>query len=225
MRTAERDSGWPAEPAAGSDAAKADSLRAGAKASAVQSQRTNEEGRAHSPWVSALVVAVIAIFVLGMPWFLVRAAHRSSEANLVADPIGEAEHVAGAKTYARSCSSCHQPRGEGKPGRYPSLIDSPWLVEDKETPIRIVLLGIEGPIEAHGQVYDGVMPNMGITLSDRDIAQVLTYVRSSFGNDAEPITEEEVAKVRASLGGRTKPWQGGAELIEARKTPVLSQAP
>lgn len=190
----------------------------------MQSQRTNEEGRAQSPWISALAVVVIAVFVLGMPWFLVRAAHRSSEARLVADPIAEAENVAGAKTYARSCSTCHQPRGEGKPGRYPSLINSPWLVEDKETPIRIVLLGLEGPIETEDGVYDGVMPNMGITLSDRDVAQVLTYVRSTFGNDAEPITEEEVAKVRASLGNRTKPWQGGAELIEARKTPVLSQA-
>jgi len=191
----------------------------------VQSQRTNEEGRAKSPWITALVVGVLAVFVLGTPWFLVRAAHRSSEAALVADPIAENEHIAGAKTYGRSCSSCHQLRGEGKPGRYPSLINSPWLLEDKETPIRIVLLGLEGPIEAGGQVYDSIMPNMGVTLSDRDVAQVLTYVRSSFGNAAEPITEDEVAKVRASLGDRTKPWQGGAELIEARKTPVLSKAP
>lgn len=191
---------------------------------AVQHQSPPAKDRAQGPWVTALVVAVVVVFVAVVPWFLVRAANRNAEVALSADPIGDAELIAGAKIYGRNCATCHQYRGEGKPGRYPPLANSPWLLEDKETPIRIVLLGLEGPIEAQGQVYDGVMPNMGVTLTDKDVAQVLTYVRTSFGNDAEPITEEEVAKVRASLAGRTKPWQGGAELIEARKTPVLSRA-
>lgn len=196
----------------------------GAKASAVQHQSPPEKDRVLGPWATALVIVVVAVFVLVVPWFLVRAANRNATATLSADPIGDAELVAGAKIYGRNCATCHQYRGEGKPGRYPPLANSPWLLEDKETPIRIVLLGLEGPIEAQGQIYDGVMPNMGVTLTDKDIAQVLTYVRSSFGNAADPITEDEVAKVRASLEGRTKPWQGGAELIEARKTPVLSKA-
>lgn len=171
---------------------------------------------------TVLGILVVALLVLALPWFLLRGIHRREAAEaLVTDPIAEREHVAGAKIYTRSCSGCHEMRGQGKPGRYPSLVGTSWLVEDKETPIRLVLLGVTGPMEVDGERYDGVMPNLGVTLSDRDIAQVLTFARTSFGNDAEPITEEEVAKVRASLRGRTEPWKGGEELIRAKSEPVL----
>lgn len=188
-----------------------------AKASAVSAEHPKEK----SLVFTILVILLVVTAVLVLPWVVLRSAHRASSESLVADTLAEREHVAGAKTYARSCASCHEMKGQGRPGRYPSLIGTPWLLDDKETPIRIVLLGVTGPMDVDGEVYDGVMPNLGITLSDRDVAQVLNFARTSFGNDAEPITEEEVAKVRASLGGRQEPWRGGAELIEAKKTPVL----
>lgn len=169
-----------------------------------------------------MIVALLAVGILVVPWLLLRGIQRSEPSEeLAADPIAEREHIAGAKIYTRSCAGCHEARGQGRKGRYPSLIGTSWLVEDKETPIRLLLLGVTGPMEVNGELYDSLMPNMGVNLSDREIAQVLSFARASFGNDAPPITEEEVAKVRASLGNRSEPWRGGAELIEAKKTSVL----
>jgi mono/diheme cytochrome c family protein len=109
----------------------------------------------------------------------------------------------------------------GKPGRYPPLIGTSWLLEDKETPIRITLLGAAGPMEVNGAVYNDVMPNFGMTLPDDEIALVLTYLRSSSGNSAPAIARDDVAKVRASLGDRVEPWAGGAALAAARATRIL----
>lgn len=185
------------------------------------SQRPNER---KSSLPMLLVVFVVAVGVLSVPWIFLRSgAKQSPEDLLVADALAEREHIAGAKTYARSCAGCHEMKGQGRPGRYPTLIGTKWLLEDKETPIRLVLLGVTGPMDVNGETYDGMMPNLGVTLSDRDIAQVLTFARTSFGNDAPAITEDDVAKVRASLNGRTQPWKGGTELDEAKSVRVLSK--
>jgi nitrite reductase (NO-forming) len=76
---------------------------------------------------------------------------------------------------------------------------------DKEHTIRAVLAGLSGPITVNGQPYNNVMPAWA-HLTDHEIANVLTYVRQSFGNQGEPVTDEEVASVRASL---PKPVQSG----------------
>lgn len=181
-----------------------------------------QSGRELGTLPTVMIIVTLAVGVLVVPWMLLRGIHRSDASKeLVADSIAERDHVAGAKIYTRSCAGCHEARGQGRKGRFPTLVDSPWLIEDKETPIRLLLLGVTGPMEVHGELYDSLMPNMGVTLSDREIAQVLSFARSSFGNEASPVTEDEVAKVRASLAGRTEPWRGGAELIEAKSAPVL----
>lgn len=181
-----------------------------------------EQPKEKSVVSTILVVLVVVAGVLVLPWLVLRSAHRASSDPLVADTLAEREHVAGAKIYSRACSSCHEWRGEGRPGRYPPLIGASWLLDDKETPIRIVLLGVTGPMVVDGVVYDNVMPNLGVNLTDRDIAQVLNFTRTSWGNEAEPITEDDVAKVRASLGDRQEPWQGGVELMKAKSVPVLN---
>ncbi|WP_438010377.1 hypothetical protein WME89_18090 [Sorangium sp. So ce321] len=61
---------------------------------------------------------------------------------------------------------------------------SSWVLDDPETPIRIMLLGVAGPMEVNGAVFNDVMPNLGVTLTDEEVALVLTYVRSSWGNSA-----------------------------------------
>lgn len=129
--------------------------------------------------------------------------------------------LTGEGVYKKSCAACHQGTGLGVPGAFPPLARSPWLLDDRETPIRVVLLGLMGTIEVDGKTYAGVMPALQDQLSDREIALALSHARSSFGNDAGPIEEEHVAKVRASLAGRTAPWAGGAALEEARATKVL----
>jgi mono/diheme cytochrome c family protein len=63
-----------------------------------------------------------------------------------------------------------------------------------------------GDVEVQGQVYNGAMPAWGPSLSDAEIAAVATYIRSSWGNKALPITAETVAKARAAHAGRTTPW-------------------
>jgi mono/diheme cytochrome c family protein len=68
--------------------------------------------------------------------------------------------------------------------------------------IKVVLNGLEGPIEVKGQPYNNVMPQHSF-LRDEDVARVLTYIRQSFGNKASTIQPEEVAKVRRALNVRT----------------------
>lgn len=72
-------------------------------------------------------------------------------------------------------------------------------------PIAIVLYGFRGKIQRNGQEYDGVMTPFGNQLSDEEIAQILTYVRNSWGNSADSVTPEMVAQVREMTKGRTQP--------------------
>jgi mono/diheme cytochrome c family protein len=122
----------------------------------------------------------------------------------------------GAALYQATCAACHQPTGTGVPGAFPPLVSSPWLLDDPETPVRIVLLGVQGKLEVAGHTYDGAMPPFGKQLSDGDIARTLTHARSAWGNSGSAISEADVRRVRASLGARTQSWQGGAELTAAR---------
>ncbi len=112
----------------------------------------------------------------------------------------------GASVYRQICASCHQPTGKGIPGVYPPLAGSQLLQGDPTIPIRIVLHGFHGRIERQGKVYNGVMAAWGSVLSDADIAAVLTYARSSWGNAAPAVTEEQVRAVRQKTQGRTQPY-------------------
>ncbi|MGK3994542.1 c-type cytochrome [Sorangium sp. So ce1024] len=180
--------------------------------------RNGEQNTAHV----VVVMLIVAFGVLALPWMVLRKLEARTQARAeVASGVTGEDLAQGGKIYHRSCTGCHQARGEGKPGRYPPLVGASWLLEDKETPIRITLLGATGPMEVNGVQYNDVMPNFGVTLSDEEIALVLTYVRSSWGNSAPAITRDEVAKVRASLGDRLEPWAGGAALAAAREAPVL----
>jgi mono/diheme cytochrome c family protein len=113
----------------------------------------------------------------------------------------------GAQLYGR-CATCHQPNGAGLPGAFPPLAGSEWVTGDPATPIRIVLHGMQGEVSVAGQSYNGIMLPYGGTgdLNDAEVAAVLTYVRSSFGNSASAITAEQVAEVRAATSARTTPW-------------------
>jgi mono/diheme cytochrome c family protein len=121
----------------------------------------------------------------------------------------------GESIFKTNCASCHQATGLGVVGAFPPLAGSPWVLADAETPARIVLRGLQGTIEVKGATYNGVMPSFGSTLSDDDIAKVVTYVRASFGNEAPPLTAETVKLVRAT-DGRGDAWKGGAALEAAR---------
>jgi len=108
------------------------------------------------------------------------------------------------------CSTCHQTNGKGVPGIYPPLEmkDNPWLSDNDERLIKVVLKGLWGPMQLKGQTYDpskGVppMPGFAPLATDEEIAAVINYVRNSFGNQAPFITADDVARVRKSVASRT----------------------
>jgi mono/diheme cytochrome c family protein len=112
----------------------------------------------------------------------------------------------GAMKYRQVCAPCHQESGTGVPNQFPPLNGSEWV----NTPgagrlIRIVQTGVSGPLKVKGTDWNHTMPPMGAAMTDEEIAAVLTYVRSAFGNKAPKVTVEQVKAVRGALGGRTDP--------------------
>lgn len=123
----------------------------------------------------------------------------ASPAKVVAaptDPEVIKSMKAGKKVYEQTCFACHLADGKGIPGTFPPLAGSDLLAADRERVIRIVLKGIQGPLKVNGVDYNGVMPELGSTLNDKKIADVLTYVINSWGNSGEAFTAEEVQRLR-----------------------------
>ena len=103
------------------------------------------------------------------------------------------------------CFTCHQANGQGLAGQFPPLAGSDWVLGDKEKLIKISLYGLMGPIQVNGVDYNGVMVSPGIppgSLTDQQVADVLTYIRNDWGNSATAVTPNEVASVRASIKDR-----------------------
>ena len=121
----------------------------------------------------------------------------------------------GKQVYATTCAACHQATGEGVSGVFPPLAGSEWVAGDEAKLARIILHGVTGPIEVAGETFNGMMPPWGGTMKDADIAAVITYVRSAWGNKAAPVTAATVASVRAANSSRTTPWTA-AELEAVR---------
>ncbi|WPP51237.1 c-type cytochrome [Catalinimonas niigatensis] len=103
--------------------------------------------------------------------------------------------LAGQKLYNTFCATCHQQNGRGAIGRFPPLAATDWVSGDKERLINIVLNGLEGSIEVNGELYNSVMPQHRF-LSDEEIAEILSFIRQNFGNNASVISAEEVKAVR-----------------------------
>ena len=111
----------------------------------------------------------------------------------------------GAAVYARTCIACHQPTGMGLPPVFPPIANAPIVVGNPELPIKFILHGLMGPITVNGMTYNSMMPPVP-GVSDAEIADVLTYVRQSFGNKGNPVTADQVKAVRAATAGRTAMW-------------------
>jgi mono/diheme cytochrome c family protein len=101
----------------------------------------------------------------------------------------------GKKVYENTCLACHQVNGSGVPGMNPPLKKTKWVLGDKKTLIGIILNGLDKEIEVNDETYSNTMPSLAM-LSDKEIADVLTYVRNNFGNKASQITEADVKKLR-----------------------------
>ena len=164
----------------------------------------------------------------------------ASDANATTATAGlpqwlEEQMEAGKKVYMSAnplegglCLTCHQPTGLGVAPVYPPLAGSEWVTGDKEILIKILLHGLQGPITVNGTQY-GTLPGTDYMLppppgsppgsmSDQKIADVLTFIRNSWGNSASAVTPAEVAAVRAATASRdpAKKWtaeelKGGSE--------------
>ena len=117
--------------------------------------------------------------------------------DIVTDRIEPKDMAIGQKIYNQYCMACHQSNGMGASGRFPPLNGTDWVTGDKERLVHLILNGMEGAIEVNGEIYDGLMPQHSF-LNDDQIADVLTYIRTHFDNQAGSVTAEEVENYRKS---------------------------
>ncbi len=105
----------------------------------------------------------------------------------------------GSTIYNTNCSSCHQANGKGQPGAFPPLAGNSTVTGSPDKVIHIVKNGLTGKITVGSSTYNGQMPAWKGTLSDADIAHVVSYIRSSWGNHASAVTAAQVTfdKVKA----------------------------
>ena len=185
-----------------------------------------EEGREPVPWW-VWVAAVVAIFWGG--WYLgryggtfdarthvalrrgdavVTAAAQTQDSTVAVNPV-----QAGQDIYAKRCSVCHQPNGQGMAGAFPPVVGSEWVTGAPEIPVRIVLHGLQGAVQVAGQTYNGAMPAWDNQLNDQDIAAVVTYIRQLAPNAAPAVDVALVSKLREADASRTQPWT--AEELQA----------
>ena len=113
-------------------------------------------------------------------------------------------HDRGKKVFAANCQTCHQANGLGVAGQYPPLAGSEFTTGGSRRPAMIVLKGLTGPVTVKGQKFGAaVMQPWDKTLTDQKIADVLTYERSEWGNNASPVTAEQIAALRKELASHS----------------------
>ncbi|MSO51720.1 MAG: dehydrogenase [Acidobacteria bacterium] len=104
----------------------------------------------------------------------------------------------GQRIYQSLCQPCHQPDGLGQDRIAPSLLGARWTIAAPSVSVRILLNGKDGTV--------GLMPPLGASLTDEQIAAVLTYIRREWGQAASPVTPATVKDTRTQIGGRSRPW-------------------
>jgi cytochrome c oxidase cbb3-type subunit 2 len=114
-----------------------------------------------------------------------------------ASPAEGEDRSKGASLYTANCSACHQANGEGLPGAFPPLKGNAVVNDDDATQhIQVVLHGLQAT-QIGGVVYGGVMPPFAATLNDAEIAAILDFERSSWGNHGKRASAAQVAAQRA----------------------------
>ncbi len=184
----------------------------------------------HPPTKGFLSAPLIFVFVFGCLIFVcsIQLAHSTNQFQLhpptdvveLTDEEKEALRIerkleSGEKIFALRCASCHQANGLGIPGQYPPLDGSKWATSDPALISYIILNGLKGEIVVKGEVYGtSAAVNMAaVPISDREIANVTTYVRQAWGNNSSEISTDEVAQFRQDTRTKQEQWTGD-ELVE-----------
>jgi|TARA_B110000003_G_scaffold226404_1_gene227387 mono/diheme cytochrome c family protein len=181
----------------------------------------------HPPTQGFLIAPLIFVFVFGCLIFVcsIQLAHSTNGFQVhppqeVVELSDEEKEVlrlerkidSGKKLYAVNCASCHQPSGLGLGEQYPPLAGSEWVSANPELIIKVILKGLVGEIKVKGKTYNPVGGMAAVTnlKSDREIANVTTYVRQAWGNEAPEVSVEEVAQARAESAEQKDQWVGDA---------------
>ena len=104
----------------------------------------------------------------------------------------------GAQVYTVNCVSCHGEQGAGVAGAFPAMAGNKAVLGDDKYLSNVLLYGLQGQINVNGQVYNGVMPAWAASLTDAEIAAVITHIRVSWGNTAPAVTEAAVRTERGT---------------------------
>ena len=104
----------------------------------------------------------------------------------------------GAQVYTANCVSCHGEQGAGVAGAFPALAGNKAVLGGDKYLSNVLLYGLQGQINVNGQVYNGVMPAWAASLTDAEIAAVITHIRVSWGNTAPAVTEAAVRTERGT---------------------------
>jgi len=162
-----------------------------------------------APWTEAELLAIPADAAIEGAAEAQGVKGAGAEAGVSTAPKGAAASVdieAGKAQYMAICVACHQPTGLGLFPVFPPLVNSEYVKGSPERMAAIVLNGVMGPIIVDGKPYNNMMPAQGAVLTDTKISQVVSYVRSAFGEGASPVTVEQVAEARKKYGSRPTGW-------------------
>ena len=122
-------------------------------------------------------------------------------------PVAPDPKVVGKALFSANCITCHQADGQGVAGQYPPLAGSEVVLGDAANhTIAIVLKGLQGPLTVGGKSFNNSMQAWEGQYTDQQVAAILTYERSDWGNNAPPITADMVKEVRAEFKDRKDQW-------------------
>ncbi|NDH00977.1 MAG: hypothetical protein EBY43_07865 [Opitutae bacterium] len=179
----------------------------------------------HEPTKNFLIAPLVFVFVFGCLIFVcsIQLAHSTNSFQLH-PPVEvveltpeekesqrlERKFSSGEKIFAARCASCHQANGLGIAGQFPPLAGSEWVSADPGVITNIILKGLKGEILVKGEKYGtSAAVNMAaVPISDREIANVSTYVRQAWGNSSNEVSEDFVKQVRADYTNKQDQWTG-----------------
>ena len=168
-------------------------------------------------WI--LVLTLILIFLGGL-WFDQHAGWFSrqvygpytstDELEAYQPKSGAAAAMARGKVvYEQVCGVCHGVDGLGKPNQAPPLAGSEWVnAKGFNRLAHIPLAGVNGALQVEGKDWNMSMAAMGAALNDADLAGVLSYIRSSWGNKAGAVSADDIHAIRAAKGAHAAPLSG-----------------
>jgi mono/diheme cytochrome c family protein len=117
-------------------------------------------------------------------------------------------HDRGKKVFLANCAVCHQANGLGSESQsYPPLAGSEFTTGGSRRPAMIVMKGLQGPVKVKGKQFGAAVMQPWESLGDQKVADVLTYERSEWGNNASPVTKEQIAALRKELASHPGSYQ------------------